>query len=274
MMVERRIECSIWTFNAAMCSCAKVGRWRDALKVFEMMRNYLDERGKEDSSKLSFSQADPVDAADEEAVFVLSNEANQQLLKNTVTGLASEFMNSEEADEWGDDDIEDVNSGYESYMASFNMTNIVTYNTLIQALGEGGQFLMVDDIYQDAVTKGIVNPWKNFKSEGWIDLHFHSVHMGKAALRYTFENILDDSDLYTSVVGEDGELTKGITVIIGKGAKLKRAIQLQLKNEFRPSIRSALSPRNRGRLVLSSRDVKLWLRTHMSIRGSGSREGL
>ena len=254
-----------------MCSCAKVGRWRDALKVFEMMRDYLGERDKDESSKLAFSRADLVEAASDEAVFVLSNEANQQLLKNTIAGLASEFMDSEDADECEEEEGEDANSGYESYMASFNMTNIVTYNTLIQALGEGGQFLMVDDIYQDAVMKSIVNPLQNFKSEGWIDLHFHSVHMGKAAIRYTFESILNDSDLYNSVVGENGELIKGITVIIGKGARLKRAIQLQLKNEFRPSIRAALSPRNAGRLILSLRDVKLWLRTHMAIRGAGSR---
>lgn len=275
MMIERRIECSAWTFNAAMCSCAKGGRWRDALSVFEMMRNYLSNHEEESSrSDRGRGILDAGSDGDDELPFVA--EINQQMLQNTITGLASEYMDDmdsgvwdEEAERSENDEEEESNLlDYESYMASFNRTDIVTYNTLIQALGEGGQFPMVDEIYQDAVNKGIVSPLKNFETLGWIDLHFHSVHMGNAAVRYTFERMLNDAKLYNSVVTKNGELAKSITIIIGKGLKLQKAIQVQLKNDFRPSIRAIISPRNRGRLLLSSRDVQFWLRTHMAIRGS------
>jgi hypothetical protein len=126
----------------------------------------------------------------------------------------------------------------------------------------------VDDIYQDAVGRGIVSPFKDFRSKGWIDLHYHSVHMGHAAMRYLFETLLLTEEYYSVLVNDKGnEMVNEIIVIIGKGDKLQKAIQTQLRNDFRPPIKSSVAARNTGRLVLCSKDVVTWLNTHRALRG-------
>lgn len=247
------------TFNAAIFACAKTGRWRDALTVFEIMREKM-------SKAPAAEDRDPGSPASEnEFSLTISDEESHNQLQETLMDLNSDFLQNKTAESF-DFDADEESS--ESYMESFNIANIVTYNTLIEALGEGEQFMLVDEVYKDALKKGIVNPLANFQSKGLIDLHFHSRHMGNAALRYVFESMLSDP----SVLGPDGELSNAIVIIIGKGDKLKKAIQSQLKNEFRPAIRSSVLNRNVGRLVLSYKDVSYWLRTHKSIRSSSFEE--
>jgi hypothetical protein len=55
-------------------------------------------------------------------------------------------------------------------------------------------------------------------------------------------------------------------VIVGKGTKLVNVIQQQLLDEFHPSIRSLLSRRNSGRLILYENDIGKWLEIHKSVR--------
>ena len=83
------------------------------------------------------------------------------------------------------------------FHAMRGVANQVTYNTLIEALGQGGQFILVDELYKEAIENGIVSPLSNIK-KGWIDLHGHSVQMAKAAIRYSFEYLLTlkSSDFY------------------------------------------------------------------------------
>jgi pentatricopeptide repeat protein len=43
------------------------------------------------------------------------------------------------------------------------IANQVTYNTLIEALGVGGQFTLVDELYKEAIDNNIVNPLSEFR---------------------------------------------------------------------------------------------------------------
>jgi hypothetical protein len=133
---------------------------------------------------------------------------------------------------------------------------------------------------------------------GWIDLHGHSAHMAKAAMRYTFEYLLsledndkdkitaqnwiteenkimdhsdDDNGLLVDTYRPKQTMNKmrkknDFIVIVGKGTKLVHVIQQQLLDEFHPSIRSLLSRRNTGRLILYENDICKWLEIHKSVR--------
>jgi pentatricopeptide repeat protein len=262
-MRDKGLECTVFTYNAAMFACAKTGRWRDALNVFEVMRSHISQGGSADQ-RLFIGAIDNRPARDESAdeLFAMTEEDGRRVMQSTLLDLSAVSEEVMEATE----DTEEYES---SYMESFNIANIVTYNTLIEALGEGGQFMLVDDVYQDAVSKGIVNPLRDFKTRGWVDLHFHSVHMGNAALRYLFEAMIDDEALLNG----QGDLVTDITIIIGKGGRLQKAIQTQLRNDFRPAIRSSVLNKNIGRLSLSPKDVGFWLRTHRSLRGAMASSG-
>lgn len=255
-MQNKRIECSVWTFNAAMFGCAKVGRWRDALAVFESMRTYVDKKKADASSGKSSGNM-----SSDSLHTTLNAEDNSLVMATALREISNYDSEDTEVGGDGSDEEEDDEDDYESYMESFDIANIVTYNTLIEALGEGGQFMLVDDIYRDAVQKGIVNPFRDFKSRGWVDLHYHSVHMGNAALRYLFEDMKSDP----SVLNGDGACNREITVIVGKGSKLQRVVEMQLKNEFRPAIRANVCVGNIGRLRLDLEDVRFWLQTHKNL---------
>jgi pentatricopeptide repeat protein len=222
-----------------------------------------------------------------------------------------ERLNADFDDSFGTGNYRESNQNLEGIEEAglFNgmrgVANQVTYNTLIEALGEGGQQILVDELYKEAVENNIVNPLSGF-SKGYIDLHGHSVHMAKAAIRYTFEYMLSskvDSEIdftirmeksrvlkplvaatclpsYSAIPSGDATLessddvmTKSVptkrrelVVIVGKGDKLVSSIQKLLTDEFHPPIRSHISKSNSGRLLLSDVDISKWLAIHNSVR--------
>ena len=306
MMREKKIPCSVWTFNAAIFACANAGRWRDALTVFEIMRAYsekeeaylevstppADASSKEDALHSRKRKSEAVlnslegDEVEEEDLFSMTEEDTLRVMQTTVLDLTPDLVLLSQDDGLNSVDSAKIplnincsknhtSSGLErmsymeeeNFLGSFQFANIVTVNTLIEALGEGEQFTLVDEVYLDAVKRNIISPLVKFE-EGLVDLHFHSVHMANAALRYVFEVMLADD----TALNAQGEVSKDIVVIIGKGSKLLKAVQAQFKNDFRPAIRTSVLDKNRGRLALSSKDVSYWLRTHKSLRGGNSIE--
>ena len=129
--------------------------------------------------------------------------------------------------------------------------NRITYNALIEALGEAGEIERMDGWYLDAVTAGVLSPFKELARHGWVDLHLHSVHMAEAAVRMTFHTL---RALYMQdALPNGGE----IVFIVGKGRKLLQAINKQLadSHEFSPPIRCHVRSSNLGRLLLNKDDV-------------------
>jgi len=130
--------------------------------------------------------------------------------------------------------------------------NRVTYNAIIETLGQSGQDEKVDAWYLDAVTAGVLSPFEDLARHGWVDLHLHSVHMAHAAVRMTFGTL---RALFTQdALPANGE----IVFIVGKGRKLLQGVNLQLSN-FEPPIRCHVHASNLGRLLLNKEDVTKWL---------------
>jgi pentatricopeptide repeat protein len=94
-------------------------------------------------------------------------------------------------------------------LTDIKTSNIITFNSLIEVLGEGKQEYLVDEIYQEALLQNIIYPYENI-DKGWIDLHYHSIHMSRAALRKAFEYFLlslEHHDFITSSTSKKASLT-------------------------------------------------------------------
>ena len=102
---------------------------------------------------------------------------------------------------------------------------------------QGGQGILVDELYREAVDSGVVSPLRSF-DKGLIDLHGHSSHMAVAALRYTFDHMLEreaerlkQQQSATDTVRR--KKLKELTVLVGKGGKLASVIQRELTGRIR-----------------------------------------
>jgi pentatricopeptide repeat protein len=242
-----------------MSACAKSGRWKDALAVFEKMRDVSrpgDLKGPEGVHGVVGSEGEGEEEWDgspqEEESGVDEGEAEGEGETEAEAEAEAEVDEGEE-----DDDTE----GEGLFRSMRGIANRVTFNTLIEALGQGGQAILVDELYKEAVDSGAVTPLRSFDQKGLIDLHGHSAHMAVAAIRYTFEYLLQKD-----AEGRDHEgrrrRIKELTVIVGKGGKLASVIQRELTDEFRPPVRSYVSKVNSGRLLLSEKDIVAWLNYH------------
>ena len=263
MMERDGIPRTVWTFNAVMSACAKSGRWKDALAVFEKMRD-----GSASDAAVAAAGAVVAEEGDEgDGWDAHPREALEEpiaAVANAPAGNAADEEddddNDEDEDEDGGGDAEDdvdVDEGEGLFTAMRGVANRVTYNTLIEALAQGGQAILVDELYKEAVASGVVSPLRSFAQKGLVDLHGHSAHMAVAALRYTFEHLLE-----SAAIADTRRRPRELTVIVGKGGKLSSVIQRTLHDDFRPSIRSYVSQTNSGRLLLSEKDTAAWLNVH------------
>ena len=109
---------------------------------------------------------------------------------------------------------------------------------MMMMMMQGGQGILVDELYREAVDSGVVSPLRSFE-KGLIDLHGHSSHMAVAALRYTFDHMLErEAERLKQQSATDSvkrKKLKELTVIVGKGGKLASVIQRELTGRIRLS---------------------------------------
>ena len=189
MMINKNITPNVWTYNSVLSACAKVGRWRDALVIFQMMR------GETPQFLVPFEQKS----------FYVLNEEGKYIGDGDNTNEEDDedddmLDNSDES--IGDDSVlNSTDDVEEDFFTPFEVSsNKFTYNTIIEVLGEGGQTHLIDEIYRNALSQGIFNPFHNIRM-GNIDLHSHTSHMAEAALRYIF------GQFQTLINGFDGDVT-------------------------------------------------------------------
>jgi pentatricopeptide repeat protein len=230
-MEKNKIHRNVWTYNAAISACTKEKKWKDALRIYEMMRSDLSEADFRNHS-LPDVEGQINDFDDVQVTFGhLATKDNNP----------TEFFDS--------------------------ISSIVTANSLMEVLADGQQDLLIDQIYDDVISREIIKPFV-FSDQGLpiTDLHFHSVVMAKAAIRFLFHGILLKGSSIIGTAATHGAYAaasgNSLTVITGKGEKLKDAVKDQLSSEFSPPIKCSVLNGNAGRLVLDENDVKAWLSVH------------
>ena len=157
----------------------------------------------------------------------------------------------------------------------------------------------------DPASKSYLQPFRRLEGQGLIDLHHHSVHMARAAMRCAFNDMLSEYDAWLKQVktsperahinsqpsdrrglergkGKDSHGERGwsrlppvflrmgkdsayISVIVGQGDKLAQALTSQLQSEFNPPVKVHVHRHNRGRLIIPNSQILAWLRAHSSV---------
>jgi len=248
MMEEKGIRRNVYTYNAAISACAKRGAWKEALSIYELMQlegGSTSATSTENSVPLPRGMVEQEEKEEEEA-----------------EGDEKDEGEGDEAEEEEDETGEDWEAGEDFFASRSSKTSVEMYGSLMECLGEGGQELLVDDLYKQAVKNRVVKPYENlYRQNRQIDLHGHSSHMAKAAVRLAFEEFSQNN---RSTLWNGKWQHRDVAVIVGKGNTLMKVIASQCKDEFRPTIRSYVSSKNTGRLFLLARDVANWVQLHKS----------
>jgi len=232
-------------YVAALVACETGGDWEHAL--------FLLDRAREDGLQWSTSMVTTAIAAcgsrgrADEALRLLEQSAADRVPLNTVAFNAAIFACV--GHHLGEPRWQEAEELVEFMVEHKVWPNRVTYNALIEALGESGEVDKADSWYLDAVTANVLSPFKELARYGWVDLHLHSVHMARSAVRMTFQTL-------RALHIQDGVPNEGeIVFIVGKGRKLLQAIHQQLEQDFDPPIRCHVRSSNLGRLLLNKEDV-------------------
>jgi len=145
---------------------------------------------------------------------------------------------------------------YERMLESPFKPNVVTINSMMEALDKADQKELAQSIYDEALELGLLNPWKtttNAEGESIValDLHTFSGSMAKAAIRKTMDTWLDENE-------STGGLSTDFVIITGKGKHsvsdpvLQEATKMVL---LEYGIEATADKSNRGRIVISISDL-------------------
>lgn len=145
---------------------------------------------------------------------------------------------------------------YERMLESPFKPNVVTINSIMEALDKADQKELAQTIYDEGLDRGLLDPWKKTKSEEGksivaLDLHTFSESMAKAAIRKTMDTWLDEKD-------STGGLNGDFVIITGKGKHSTSHPVLQKATKkvlLEYGIEADVDKSNHGRIVVCMRDL-------------------
>ena len=145
---------------------------------------------------------------------------------------------------------------YERMIESPFKPNVVTFNSMMEALDKADQKEMAQSIYDEGLDLGLLNPWKKTTNENGeaitaLDLHTFSGSMAKAAIRKAMDTWLDENDT-------TGGLSGDFVIITGKGKHSKSNPVLQQATKevlLEYGIEADMDKNNRGRIVVPTLDL-------------------
>jgi len=134
--------------------------------------------------------------------------------------------------------------------------NVVTMNSLMEALDKAGQKELAQSIYDEGLELGLLDPWKRTKNQEGksiiaLDLHTFSESMAKVAIRKTMDIWLDEKD-------STGGLSGDFVIITGKGkhSASRPVLQKAAKRVLLEyGIEAEVDKFNRGRIVVLRGDL-------------------
>jgi pentatricopeptide repeat protein len=145
---------------------------------------------------------------------------------------------------------------YERMLESPFKPNVVTINSIMEALDKADQKELAQTIYDEGLDLGLLDPWKTTQNEEGesivaLDLHTFSESMAKAAIRKTMDTWLDEKD-------STGGLNGDFVIITGKGKHSTSHPVLQKATKkvlLEYGIEADVDKSNRGRIVVCMRDL-------------------
>lgn len=248
-MKDRGIPRTITTYNLMIGACKKEGRWRFAVK-------YLNDARKE---------------RNEGTVYPIGLSPNQQAgpLTLTTATYAAAISVCVGSKEW--------NLALEllEEMEELGIPrNIVTYNTVIEALDAAEETIRAEIVYQSALRTGVYNHFANDSTSSSdttnkafiMDLHKFPTSVAKAAVMHVLGEICANALQRTS--WEQGEVIqqlRPLEVITGRGKHVlssgKRGVLRDEISKFFVGLGLEVedNPVNPGRILVSVVSLGQWL---------------
>ncbi|KAL9179337.1 hypothetical protein ACHAXT_008627 [Thalassiosira profunda] len=231
---EDGIEPSMQMFSSTISACEAAGEWQRALGVLQSMPSFSPLLG-DGSIDSEHDDKNPP-------------EPNLYCVNAALSAM-------EKGGAW----IEAIQL-YE-YVKDSVQPNFITVNSLLIALEKANQVELAETIYNDALRKNILSPWKRRRdSDGslrqMLDLHQFSGPMAKIAVRSYMEYIL------TSATMKQRGLADTV-IIVGKGKGSEEAPVLMptilslLREEF--GVDAAIDSHNSGRIRVPSDSVMKYI---------------
>jgi pentatricopeptide repeat domain-containing protein 1 len=222
-MKEEGLTPDIHTYSSVISACEAAGQWQRALGV---LQSIIDE----DASEESFARPKTlnlycwnaaISACEKGGAWVEALDLYERMLET------------------------------ESFMP-----NVVTMNSLLEALDNNGQKELAQSKYDEGLALGIVNPWRWTKDKNGeallaLDLHTFSAAMTRAALRNLFDKWLDEND-------STGGLTRDLVIITGQGRNRPSQPVLQTTAKevlLEYGIEAQVDVTNKGRLVIGIEEL-------------------
>jgi pentatricopeptide repeat domain-containing protein 1 len=181
-MVDEGLTPDVQTYSSVISACEAAGQWQRALGVLQTIiaQDDPNHAGKDAVSLNPYCWNAAISACEKGGAWVEALDLYERMLESELIS-----------------------------------PNIVTMNSLLQALDKNGQKELAQSKYDEGVKLGIVNPWKQTYNHAGepilaLDLHKFSSAMAKAALRNTLDTWLDETD-------HTGGLSTDLVIITGKG---------------------------------------------------------
>jgi pentatricopeptide repeat protein len=144
--------------------------------------------------------------------------------------------------------------------------NIITYNTVIEALEASGESYRAVIVYQMALKAGIYNHWQIGNEGSLMDLHNFPLSVAKNAVMH----VLGEMSANRLTISD-------ITIITGRGKHVnKNSVRGILRSEIENYLKfigfiiETTNTANPGRIYLSKESINLWLESQKNTKLSDS----
>ncbi|KAG7362725.1 PPR: pentatricopeptide repeat domain containing protein [Nitzschia inconspicua] len=222
-MDEDGLTPDVQTYSSVISACEAAGQWQRALSVLQSLIEDAESQDPEcDSTSLNlYCWNAAISACEKGGAWVEALDLYERMLETDAI-----------------------------------MPNVVTMNSLLEALEKFGQRELAQTKYEEGLELGIVNPWRRTKSATGkpilaLDFHSFSSAMTKAALRHVIDTWLDESDT-------TGGLHSELVIVTGKGLNsasepVLRKTVTDLLQEY--GIEGKVDETNAGRVIVDVRNL-------------------
>jgi pentatricopeptide repeat protein len=278
-MKEDGIEPDGFSYSAAISCCGAEGRWEEALELMDIMK-----RGgpRTRPNKISYTAAISAcgqagEAKRALALFQTMKDEGLSADRIAYNALFSALRVAGHADKtyelWGE--ICGTRSTSTRAIATAKdiaTPDIITVTDCISTLATAERMSEVDEVFREAVQRGIVLRGNQLDSQWETDLSGMSFPVARAACRYILRQCLEEDSknlqdvTFITGVGRAQQKPKGFhtskqDVPSQKDVKisLREYVQDVLRNEFQPSVKSFVPERAQGTVQANKGSLVQWM---------------
>jgi pentatricopeptide repeat protein len=257
LMQDRGMKPTVVTYTALIDACSNNGQWQEALELL----NKMLAAGIEPDVASYNSAIDACSCTGEwqVAVKLLREMQQQQLLVPNISTYNRVINACQNGGNWQlaiDLVVELQAAGLEA--------NGITYKCVIEALYAANQHEKAEELYAEMFKQGLIQSHWSATNKGKLDFHEFTEGMAAAAMRVVLRDMVShntaanenssSSVSYVHPIANDLHIITGHGTGDGKQGSVLQPVLIAMLKQL--SIECKVHPYNRGRLVVSSSNLK------------------